>query len=314
MISAFYLDSGLRSASDLKSLEGVKAKPLWVDVSDISKEEAEALQNVFSLHPLTVEDLLNHRGRVKVEEFSEYLVCVFYSSASAKNIEMEEIDFVLGPNFVLSNHWKSVESFENLKKNPEKIGELLKKGPDFMLHALLDAEIENFYPVLENVSDRIEALEDRVVKGPKTSYLMEILKLKRQIAGIKKLGFQHREKVSFLAKNEYKLISKKAAPYFRDAYDQSIRVSDMIETQREAIGNAFDVYMSALANNTNEVMKILSIIATIALPLTVISSIYGTNFRALPGAENPLGFWLMLTLMLAVSFLMLYYFRRKGWI
>jgi len=123
-----------------------------------------------------------------------------------------------------------------------------------------------------------------------------------------------REKISFIAKNEYMFISKKSVPYFRDIYDHAIRVSDNVENYREAIGSAFDAYMSAVSNNMNEVMKVLSIIATIALPLTVISGIYGTNFNNLPGEFNPYGFWIMIAGMVVLCFGMLFYFRRKNWI
>ena len=152
-----------------------------------------------------------------------------------------------------------------------------------------------------------------ITQKPKPELVKNILRLKRLVLLIKKSAFQQRDHISYLAKNNYKFISAKAVPYFRDIYDHSMRVSDFIDNYREAVSNTFDIYMSAISNRMNEVMKVLSVIATIALPLTVISSIYGTNFKILPGAEYIYGFWAMIITMFLVSIGIIYFFKRRGW-
>ncbi len=312
MIEIFYLDKTVKSAG-IKDLKKIKVRPLWIDVKDVTKEEELLLQKEFGLHPLTSEDLYNQGIRIKVEEFDKYLFCVFYGVEKRQKIELIELDFILGKNFLISNHKGDVKSFDDLKSNKEKLAELFRKGPDFIFHKLLDTEIDNYFPILENIDDEIEQIEEQVTKKVEAKLLDRILRLKRRITRIKKFTFPQREKISFLTKNDYPLISKKALPYFRDVYDHAIRVSDSVDNYREAAGNTFDVYMSALSNNMNEVMKVLSIIATIALPLTVISGIYGTNFSNLPGATFFHGFWAMIFAMILLVLGMMYFFRRRGW-
>ena len=263
------------------------------------------------MHPLTVEDLYNSNVRVKVEEFPEYMFCVFYGIR--KDFSMVEIDFIIGKDFLITNHKKELVSFEKLKSEPEKIERLMKKGLDFLFHYLIDGEIDNFVPILENIDDQIENIEEEVTEKPKPELLAKILEIKRTIIKIKKITLPQREKISYVSKSDLDFITKKAVPYFRDVYDHAIRVSDMIDNYREATGNAFDVYMSAVSNNMNEVMKVLSVIATIALPLTVVSGVYGTNFSILPGAGFTYGFWTMIIVMILMMSGMLFYFRRKGW-
>jgi magnesium transporter len=213
----------------------------------------------------------------------------------------------------ISNHRKPIPSIEDLKSSGNKIENLMNKGLDFVFHKLIDTEIDNFFPVMEKIDDQIESMEEEVTKTPKPEILSKILRLKRSLIQIKKITFPQREKIGQLAKNDYRFISKKSLPYFRDVYDHSIRVSDFIDNYREAVGNTFDVYMSAVSNNMNEVMKTLSIIATIALPLTVISEIYGTNFANLPGQHFYYGFWIMILAMIILSLSMIFYFKRRGW-
>lgn len=312
MIDILYFDKGVKKG-DIKSLGRLKGKPLWIDITKITKEESEAVEKAFNLHPVTADDLLHMNVRIKVESFNDYLFCVFYAINNSKQTELTETDFVLGKNYIISNHHKELESYRCLKADHDEVESLLKKGPDSILHYLLDKEICNFLPALEFIDDELEELDELVVKKPKPEHMSSVLKLKRQIVRIKKIVMPQREKISFLAKNDYSTISKKSLPYFRDLYDQAIIVSDHVENYRESIANTFEIYMSALSNKMNQVMKVLSVIATIALPLTVISSIYGTNFRNLPGSELDFGFYVMIGAMIILSLSLLLYFRKKGW-
>ncbi len=299
------------TASELSS---IKDKPLWIDVTNITHAEAKELETIFGLHPLTTEDIVQDHVRVKIEVFSEYMFCVFYAITSQKDeIGLHEFDFVLGKNFLITNHRKPLPSCAGLLANPEKLESLFRKGVDFIFYTLLDAEVDDYFPALETIDKEIDKLEEQVTLHPTPKHMRAIIRRKRALTPIRRVAFNQREKISFLAKQEYPFISKKALPYFRDVYDHYIHVSDLLDNYRESLSNVFEVYMSAVSNNTNEIMKVLSVIATIALPLTVISSIYGTNFKILPGADVPAGFWIMLLGMLLISQAMLLYFRKRHW-
>ncbi|USN45574.1 MAG: magnesium/cobalt transporter CorA [Candidatus Woesearchaeota archaeon] len=312
MIEIYYNENGIQKAS-LEELDKLRSKKKWVQITNITPDEKEIVQKEFNLHPLTSEDLGTEGTRIKVEEFPEYLFSVFYGIAKSKTVGLVELDFILGNNMLITSNKIPRESYEKIKQDPKKLESLFDKGLDFLFHYLLDQEVDNFFPVLENIDDEIEELEDEAAKRPRPELLTKIHKLKRKIITIKKISLPQREKISFLAKNNYDHISKKTIPYFRDVYDHSIRVADTLDNYREAIGATADAYMTAVSNNMNEVMKVLSIIATIALPLTVISGIYGTNFDVLPGQHLAFGFWFMIFLMLLVAGLMVYMFKKRNW-
>lgn len=312
MIDIIYSDNGIQKGK-VKDIDKLLDKKLWIDITNITVEDKAILTENLKLHPLTIEDIFSSHTRIKVESFDEYLFCVFYGIKKNKKIDMNEIDFVLSKNFIITNHKKELLSISNLKKDNQRLEKIFSRGLDFIFQKLLDEEIDNFFPVLEYIDDTLVDIQNKVIKNANPKILSEILEMKRQLSLIKKVTLQQREKASFLAKNEYSFISKKAIPYFRDIYDHTIRVHDSIDNSREASANSFDVYMSIVSNNMNEVMKVLSIIATIALPLTVISGIYGTNFDALPGQHFTYGFWAMILLMFLMASGMIFYFRKKNW-
>ncbi len=311
MIDVFYFDGKAKRGS-VKDLPKLKKKQLWIDITNLAKEESELISELFKLHPLTMEDLLSSRVRVKIEEFPEYLFCVFYGLKNG-SFSVEELDFVLGKNYIISSHKNGIPSWEEYKKNPELLAPLFSRGNDFIFHALLDREVDNYAPVLERIDEEIEKVEKAVVENPTPDLLGRILAIKRHLLIIRKYTFPQREKISMLTRQPYQFISKRALPYFRDLYDHSILVSDSVENYREGIVNTVEIYMSAVNNRMNEIMKTLSVIATIALPLTVISSIYGTNFANLPGAGYHYGFWWMVVLMFFISFFTLLILKRRNW-
>lgn len=313
MIEIFYFDKGLKTGK-IEELEKLKKKRLWIDIINITKSEIKQIKEIFNLHPLTAEDLLHYPTRIKIEEFPHYLMCVFYGiHYNTNGIELFETDIVVGKNFIISNHKREIKEYNMLKNDKERLERLFCRGSDFIFHKLLDIIVDNYFPVMDYMDDQIMEIEEEVIKNPKPELMKKILNIKTMLTKIKKSVLPQREKLSYLAKNEYRFISEKALPYFRDAYDHSIRIADLVDSHKETVTTAFEVYMSAVSNNMNEVMKVLSVIATIALPLTVISSIYGTNFRVLPGSEAGHGFWIMIIMMLAVGVTMIVFFRRKHW-
>lgn len=310
MIEIFYYDKGLKEAK-ITDLDRLKNKKIWVDITGMTIEDRDVLLSKFKLHHLTVDDLFKSRVRIKIEEFPEYIFCVCYG---IKKNDLVELDFVLGKNFLITNHKPKLDSFTSLKENKNKLESLFKNGNDFIFHWLLDYEVDNFFPFIDDIDESIEEVDDMVIRKPRRTTLKKIQSIKKQINELKKVSFPQRDKIANLAKKEYSFISKKAVPYFRDIYDNSIRLSDSIESCRDAIGNTFEAYMSSVSNSTNEAMKVLSIISTIGLPLTAISGIYGTNFRILPGSDHPIGFWIMLGIMTAFVAGMIFFFKKNEWI
>jgi len=315
MITIHYYDRRLRTIEFSKSnLNKVKNKPLWIDVEKGTKEHFQILKDVFKLHPLTVEDLLSKPTHVKIEEFSKYLLVVLKAISSEGNYKLAELDLVIGKNFLITNHRDSRSSLNALMSDPERLAPLMKKGVDFLLHRLIDLEVDNYMPVLQQIDSKIVALEEEAIKSPESRVLKKILSLKRTLGEISKSSFPQREIIGILARRQYKYISPGVEAYFRDVFDHALHISTTIDSHRDSLNRAFDAYMSSLSNNTNDVMKLLSIIATIMLPLTFITGIYGMNFLFLPASKHPLGFWGVIVFMILLAAFMLIVFWRKKWI
>lgn len=311
MIEIYCYDGGIKKLS-LKELVSLKNKKIWVDVIDPTKQELLFLKEHFDVHPTTIEDLSSSLTRIKIEKFSNYLFYVFYT-INKFDYNFNELDFLLGDHFIITCHKEKLLQLDQLKVDNKELTNLFKNGVDFMFYRFIDDQLENYFGVFESLDSEIDKIEKVVVKQPDSSTLSNILKIKNRIIKIKKRTFDQRDKLSSLAKNDSDFISEKTIPYIRDAYDHSIMIFDNVENMEEKILNLFDIYVSSISNKLNEIMKVLSIFATIALPLTVISSIFGTNFQFLPGLEHKYGFWIMISIMVLVCVLMLIFFKRRKW-
>ena len=313
MLDIYYLDRTIKKG-DIKDLTKLKRKFIWIDATNITKNEADLLAKHFNLHPVTKEDIILSQGVVKVEQFPEYLFATFYSAMKeGRRIKLKPLDFVLGKTFLISTHKDKLESFEKLKKQPDRIKHYIARGMDILFHRLLDRKLDTFFPLLEELDEEIEIIDEKIAHKVERKQLAKILEIKRRIVAMKRIAFPQREKISFLARRNYRFISDASLPYFRDTYDSAIRILDVIEDHREAIATTFDTYMTAVSNNMNEVMKVLAIIATIAMPLTVVSGIYGTNFINLPGSNHPEGFMIMILIMVMMMVGIIIFFKDRKW-
>lgn len=310
MLKILALQPELTQLSDLSQITSV---PTWIDITDITQEEALELQQKFELHPLTVDDLSTSRTRIKVEQFPKYLFCVFYGVQKQKVLKTLEVDTILAKNLLITNHIGPIPAIEELQRDHKKLKYLLAKGADFLFYHLLDQAVDSFFLVLDGLDFEIEAAEKSITKRVSSVVLAKITLLRKRVIYLKKITIALREKISLLTKGDTPFISKKVIPYFRDIHNNSIRIFEAIENYRESVSTVSELYLSTVSNNTNEVMKVLSVIATTALPLTVISGIYGTNFQWLPGASTSYGFWIMIAVMVGVMGSMLFYFKRRGW-
>jgi magnesium transporter len=291
----------------------------WVNVDGIHQVEVvERLGACLGLHPLVVEDILNTYQRPKVEDFDEYIYVVLkmlqYDHES-NGVTAEQVSLVLGPRLVASFQEKQGDVFEPIRERLRNSkGRIRKMGADYLAYALLDAVVDNYFVVLEELGERIEFLEEEVVADPVPETLQRAHLLKREMVLLRRSVWPLREAVSSLERSESPLIQESTDLYLRDVYDHTIQVIDAVETFRDIVSGMLDTYLSSVSNKMNEVMKVLTIIATIFIPLTLVAGIYGMNFRYMPELEWRWGYPAVWLVMVLVSGLMLIYFRKRRWL
>ncbi len=291
----------------------------WIDVNLVNRVDLiEKIGDCYGFHPLMLEDILNTDQRPKFEDFGEYIYVVvrFISCNGGNNgIVSEQVSVVLGPNYVISFQESDLEVFNPLRERLEfGKGRLRKSGADYLAYALLDAIVDNYFAVLEKLGERIEDLEEKLIATPKPAVLKSMHSLKRDMIFLRKSIWPLREVISALERGDTALINEPTRIYLRDVYDHTIQVIDTLETFRDMISGMLDIYLSSVSNRLNEVMKVLTIIATIFIPLTFIAGVYGMNFKYMPELEWRWGYPAVMFVMLVVSVGMLVYFRRKRWI
>jgi magnesium transporter len=292
----------------------------WINVTGLHQVETlERLNGCFGLHPLVLEDILNTDQRPKMEDFGDYVYIVLRMLSLDKEktnaIVSEQISIILGDTFVLTFQEREEDFFEPIRARIRNgKGRLRKMGPDYLVHALLDAIVDQYFVVMESLGEWIEDLEEELVTRPTPQTLQVLHQLKREMIFLRKSVWPLREVIASLERGESSLIKKTTLVYLRDVYDHTIQVIDTIETFRDMLSGMLDIYLSSISNRMNEIMKVLTIIATIFIPLTFIVGLYGMNFKYMPELEWPWGYPLVLLFMLGVSGYMIFYFRRKKWI
>jgi len=303
----------LKECIAYKNKKGV----VWINVSGIHNTEViSEIGKCFDLHPLLLEDIVNTDQRPKMEDYGDYIFIVMkmlYSNE--KGINSEQISLVLGSNFVISFQETEGDVFGTIRERIRSgKGRTRELGSDFLTYSLIDAIVDNYFGILEKVGERVEYLEEDLVREPNPATLQSIHKMKREMIFLRKSVWPLREVISGMTRSESRLISKNTDIYLRDVYDHTIQVIDTIETFRDMLSGMIDLYLSSISNRMNEIMKILTIIGTIFIPLTFITGLYGMNFSFMPELEWELGYPLALLIMAIVSVIMLGYFRRKKWL
>ncbi|MDH5443404.1 MAG: magnesium/cobalt transporter CorA [Hadesarchaea archaeon] len=298
-----------------------KDKPTvtWINVDGVHQPEiVKQLGDCFGMHPLVLEDILNTDQRPKMEDFGNYIYIVLkmlYYDEKSNEMIIEQISLVLGSNFVISFQEKMGDVFNPIRERIKSDkGRVRKMGADYLAYALTDAIVDNYFTILEKIGEKVEFLEEELVAKPKPETLQAIHNLKRELIFLRKSVWPLREVISGLERGESSLIDASTKLYLRDVYDHTIQVIDTVETLRDMVSGMLDIYLSSISNKMNEVMKVLTIIATIFIPLTFIAGIYGMNFAFMPELGLPWSYPLILLVMVGVGILMLIYFRRKKWI
>ncbi|MFA5337585.1 MAG: magnesium/cobalt transporter CorA [Candidatus Omnitrophota bacterium] len=314
-------DYQYKEVSSVDECQLFRDKPTvtWINVEGIQRPDIlEKLANCFNLHPLILEDIGDIEQRPKMEDLENYIYVVLkmlsYNVENAE-IEIEQISLVVGQNFVISFQETVGDVFDPIRdriKNSR--GRIRKMGADYLAYALVDAIVDHYFKILDEFGEKIEFLEEEIITRPDQLVLKEIYHLKREIIFLRKVIFPLKEMLRSLERSDSPLIKEPTRIYFRDIYDHVIQVADSMEMFREMLTGMVEAYLSSLSNKMNEVMKVLTVIATIFMPLTFVTGIFGMNFRYIPGLERVWGFPIAIVLMLAIGIYMLRYFRKKTWI
>ncbi len=310
-----------KEVQDVEDCFPFKEKPTvtWVNIDGLHEVEVtKQIGRHFDVHPLTLEDIVNTGQRPKMEEFDSYLFIIFkmfYHCSDADHLKTEQVSLLLGPAWVISFQEEEGDVFEPIRQRIRNAkGRIRRMGADYLAYALVDAVVDNYFLVLEKIGGRVEDIEEELIADPSPETLHVIHRLKRELILLRKSVWPLREVIGGLERAETDLIDKKTGIYIRDVYDHTIQVIDTIETYRDMVSGMLDIYLSSMSNRMNEVMKVLTIIATIFIPLTFIAGIYGMNFAYMPELDWRWSYPLVWLAMTAIAVAMLIYFRRKEWL
>jgi magnesium transporter len=290
----------------------------WINIDGVHDMTViEKIGEHFGLHPLVQEDIVNTGQRPKLEDFESYVFVVLkmlYNDGKNGVVIAEQVSLILGQNFVISFQEQKGDVFDTVRERIRKEkGRIRKEGPDYLAYSLLDAIVDNYFLILEGLGEKIENIEERLVRSPKPRTLQTIHDLKRDALFLRKSIWPLREVINGLVKSESPLIRQTTGIYLRDVYEHTIQVIDTVETFRDMISGMIDIYLSSISNRMNEVMKVLTIFAAIFIPLTFVAGVYGMNFKYMPELEWRYGYFMVLGLMAVIAVVLLIFFKRKKW-
>ncbi len=292
----------------------------WINIQGLGSEDVlKKIRQIFNLHPLVLEDVINGVERPKIEEYEEQLIIIMRMVSPkirGDGYYSEQVNFVLGENYLLTFQEDSGNDYFGsirLRIRNNK-GIINKRKSDYLTYALLDAVIDNFFPLLEDYGERIEALEQEAIINPNRQTLQNIYQIKREFLQLRRTIWPQRDAINSLIRDGSRLISDEVRIYLRDCYDHTVQVMDLVENYRELASSLMDVYLSAVSNKMNEIMKSLTVFSWIFLPLTFIAGVYGMNFQYIPGLNLRWGFWICAVVMVSMAAGLLLFFWRRGWL
>ena len=291
----------------------------WINIDGVHQVEViEKLGSHFVLHPLLQEDVVNTHQRPKFDEFDDHLFIVlrmFFFNEEENELEGEQISLIVGSNFVISFQEKQGDVFEQVRERLRNgKGRIRKKGSDYLAYALIDAIVDSYYNILEQLGENIESLQEELVADPQQEDLQIIQHLKRDMLFFRKSVWPLREVIGGLAKSESTLIKGDVLVYVRDVYDHVIQAIDTIETFRDMLSAMQEIYLSSVGNRMNQVMKVLTIIATIFIPMTFLAGIYGMNFKYMPELDWRYAYLVFWLVVVTVFIIMIAYFKKRKWL
>jgi magnesium transporter len=291
---------------------------IWMVMDDPTAEESRILSEVFHVHELAIEDALNAIHHPKIESYGDYLYLILHGidfQARHHLFKTKDVDFFLAPQYLITIHHGVSRSIAQVADVCARNGQLLGEGTASLLHRLVDALVDNYRPEIEKLQHRLDTLETEVFEKPNPKLAKQILDFKRDVASLRQVVLPQRDAVGRLARREFAVISEQLAYRFRDVHDHLVRISDEAMFFQDRISGILDAHLSAVSNQLNAVMKVLTLISTIFLPLTVLTGMYGMNVPLphMPGGDQ-WQFWWVVAIMVGLSAGMLLYFRKRGWI
>lgn len=292
---------------------------LWVEFNGLRDLKAlQALGEMFRLHPLALEDAVHMGQRPKVDQYdsNHYIVAEMIYFDDVKRLCSEQVSMFLGPGFLITiQEDDDNDVFEPVR---ERIrvgrGYIRKMGPDYLAYALLDSVIDHCFPILESLGEALEALEDDMLEQPTTKCVGKLHDYRRTLVSLRKALWPERDLVNSLLHDESGLISTETKVFLRDCYDHSVRIIELIESYREIAGGLLELYLTSVSMKTNEIMRVLTVISSIFIPLTFVAGVYGMNFDHMPELKQPAGYFVCIGVMLLIAILQLIWFRKKGWL
>ncbi len=286
----------------------------WHDILDPKNSELDRLAEEYHLHPLHIEDCRNRDQRGKVEDSDGYIFTVLkpVQVNGDGTLEFHDLDIFLGPDWVITVQEAQCDSVQNLLKPIHAMEGRLR--PDQILYRICDGVVDSYLPLLDKTDDIIDELEEQVLRDPTPEVLSRIFQTKRSLIELRRILVNTRDVSAHLYRAEHVLIGRDLMPFLRDVYDHVARYMDLLETQRDLLTGIMDVYLSSVANRTNEVVKVLTILGTIALPVIVISGYYGMNTKGLPWVASPYATLIVSVMMIVTTVALLVYLRRARWI
>jgi magnesium transporter len=320
---AFYLspDGELLDQPGIEQIRNVLATGeglVWLDIEDVTNEDAGLLSNVFCFHPLAVADCVSKNIHPpKIDDFEDYLFIIVHGinyHIESEVVETTELALFLGKNYVVTSHDVPMRSVSSMLERVRKDGRPMRRGVDFLAHDILDALVDNIMPTINGMDEKNDQLEAEALHEPKRETLMSIMQLKRSILALTRVILPQREIVNRLSRGEYALISERAQIYYRNIYDHLVRIEMLTLGLRDMTESVLSTYLSSVSNRMNEVMKVLTLIATIFIPLTFIAGIYGMNFANMPELEWRYGYFIILIVMAMIGISLVVYFRRRKWL
>jgi magnesium transporter len=298
-----------------------KDKPTvtWINIDGLHDLELiEKIGRQFGLHPLVLEDIVNTGQRPKLEDFEDHVFVVLkmlYYDQKKNELEEEQISLILGGNFVISFQERVGDIFDPIRERiRQNKGRVRKMGADYLAYVLIDSIVDNYFVILEQLGGKIEDAEQELAVNPTLETLQTIRTFKKEMIFLRKSIWPLREVVNSLERGESSLINESTLIYLRDVYDHTIQIIDTVESYRDMLSGMLDIYLSSISNRMNEVMKVLTIFASIFIPLTFVAGIYGMNFTYIPELGWHWGYFGVLLLMAVIAAVLIVYFKRKRWL
>jgi magnesium transporter len=317
MLTTWVLDdAGLRRVEPPAACASLVGKPnttVWIDAEGQDAEAVKILTEVLKVHPLTVEDLFQDRPTPKIEDYGDYLYMTLHGVTGGLHLEPIELDIVFGKDWLFTHHPQPMACIADVAHSLERNPKQLQRGPAWVAHALVDHLTDTYLPVVDAFEEAVDDLEKQVAQRPQRGQLQQLFELKRSLQHLRRISVYQRDMLQRLSRGDYEVLPKKVLPFYRDVYDHFVRIADLADSYRELVTAALDIYMSGIANRTNDVMKALTLISTVMLPLNFIAGLYGMNVD-LPGQHWHFEFFVIVGVMMLVAATLWWAFRQRKWL